>query len=219
MFMGTVVSTTPADIRCRRANVGKTVNLRRKVKTALDENRLLILGAQVLFGFQFQGISQETFPELPEFSREVDSLALFLMAITIALLVAPSMQHRIVEEGADTARILRVAGAFGTAALIPLGISLGLDFFIVFDHLFGRGLALMAGIGFCGVAALLWFGIALVIRGRHKVIATPENEEETSLCARIKQMLTEARVIVPGAQALLGFQLAVTLYHFHIMLT
>ena len=32
--------------------------------------------------------------------------------------------------------------------------------------------------------------------------------ETAPLHARIEQMLTEARVILPGAQALLGFQLA-----------
>jgi hypothetical protein len=35
--------------------------------------------------------------------------------------------------------------------------------------------------------------------------------EEVPLPRRIDQMLTEARVILPGAQALLGFQLAVAL--------
>jgi hypothetical protein len=190
--------------------VGEEVSLSRKVKTALDENRLLILGAQVLFGFQFQGVFQEAFSELPEFSRKVDSLALVLMALTIALLVAPSMQHRLVEGGADTIRILHVTGAFGIAALVPLGISLGLDFYIVFDHLFGRIFAAVAGGAFCALAAFLWFGVGLVRRVRCKVTIPPEKEEETDLSTRIEQMLTEARVIVPGAQALLGFQLAVT---------
>jgi hypothetical protein len=186
------------------------VSLSRKVKTALDENRLLILGAQVLFGFQFQGVFQEAFTELTQFSRKVDSLALVLMALTIALFVAPSMQHRIVEGGADTIRILRATGTFGIAALVPFGISLGLDFYIVFDHLFGRILAAVAGGAFCALAGLLWFGIGLVRRVRCKVTVPLEKEEETALSARIEQMLTEARVIVPGAQALLGFQLAVT---------
>jgi hypothetical protein len=186
------------------------VSLSRKVKTALDENRLLILGAQVLFGFQFQGVFQEAFTELTQFSRKVDSLALVLMALTISLLVAPSMQHRIVEGGADTIRILRATGTFGIAALVPFGISLGLDFYIVFDHLFGRILAAVAGGAFCALAGLLWFGVGLVRRVRCKVTVPLEKEEEPALSARIEQMLTEARVIVPGAQALLGFQLAVT---------
>ena len=35
-----------------------------KLKTALDEFRLLILGAQVLFGFAFQAAFQELFAEV-----------------------------------------------------------------------------------------------------------------------------------------------------------
>ena len=38
-----------------------------------------------------------------------------------------------------------------------------------------------------------------------------KTEKPTPLPAKIDQMLTEARVILPGAQALLGFQLTVTL--------
>lgn len=38
-----------------------------------------------------------------------------------------------------------------------------------------------------------------------------EREGVTPLSAKVEQMLTEARVIIPGAQALLGFQLTVTL--------
>jgi hypothetical protein len=38
-----------------------------------------------------------------------------------------------------------------------------------------------------------------------------EPEKSTPLSTRVDQLLTEARVIIPGAQALLGFQFAVTL--------
>ena len=34
------------------------MTLERQLKVPLDESRLLILGAQVLFGFQFNGIFQ-----------------------------------------------------------------------------------------------------------------------------------------------------------------
>ena len=39
----------------------------------------------------------------------------------------------------------------------------------------------------------------------------PREPEETPLTTKIEQMLTEARVIIPGGQALLGFQFVVTL--------
>jgi hypothetical protein len=35
-----------------------------KIKTALNETRLLILGSQILFGFQFNGIFQDSFEQL-----------------------------------------------------------------------------------------------------------------------------------------------------------
>ena len=38
-----------------------------------------------------------------------------------------------------------------------------------------------------------------------------ETEKPTPLSTKVDQLLTEARIIIPGAQALLGFQFAVTL--------
>lgn len=45
------------------------MKLERQLKVALDESRLLILGSQVLFGFQFNGIFQQQFESLPFASR------------------------------------------------------------------------------------------------------------------------------------------------------
>ena len=120
------------------------------------------------------------------------------------------MQHRIVERGRDTVRIHRVAGTFAGMATLPFGISLGLDVFLVIDHLFGTLVGTIAGGSFCALVALLWFVLGFALRIRLKVAVMSEEEEPTPLATQIEQMLTEARVIVPGAQALLGFQLAVT---------
>jgi hypothetical protein len=40
------------------------MSLAKKVKTSLDETRLLILGAQVLFGFGLSSVFQDAFGEL-----------------------------------------------------------------------------------------------------------------------------------------------------------
>jgi hypothetical protein len=58
-------------------------DLDRRVKLALDETRLLILGVQVLLGFQFQSFFQDAFVELPSVSR-------WLCVAGVALLIAPS---------------------------------------------------------------------------------------------------------------------------------
>jgi hypothetical protein len=186
------------------------MSLNRKVKTALDENRLLLLGAQVLFGFQLQAVFQDMFAQISELARGVDCVALMLMALAIGLLIAPSMRHRIVEAGADTNEVHSAAGLFAGAALVPLGTSLGLDVYIVFEQVYGPSVAAMVGGIFFGLAGLLWFAIGFIARLALKVPSMSEKEEPTLLSTRIDQMLTEARIIVPGAQALLGFQLVVT---------
>jgi hypothetical protein len=70
---------------------------------------------------------------------------------------------------------------------------------------------LAAGTVFCVLAGAFWYGLGFIVRT--KIGAKPMRDEEqpTSLQTKIDQLLTEARLILPGAQALLGFQLTVTL--------
>jgi hypothetical protein len=187
------------------------MSLSKKVKTALDETRLLILGAQVLFGFQLNGVFQEAFAGLSRTTRLIDCAGQVLMALSLGLLIAPSMQHRIVENGEDTLRIHRVTGLFAGMALLPFEISLGLGVYIVFDHLYGSTIALVAGTVFCLLAGVFWFGLEFAMKWSIGTTPMREQEKPTPLPTKVDQMLTEARVIIPGGQALLGFQLTVTL--------
>jgi len=74
---------------------------------ALDETRLLILGSQVLFGFLFQSVFQNGFDALSPVSKNLVCAALALMMLSIGCLIAPAMQHRIVEAGQSTPRLER----------------------------------------------------------------------------------------------------------------
>lgn len=51
-------------------------------------------GAQVLFGFQFNGMFQEAFADLHLPLRLIACAGLVLIMIATGLLIAPSMQHR-----------------------------------------------------------------------------------------------------------------------------
>ncbi len=187
-------------------------SLQKKLKTALNETRLLVLGGQILLGFQFQGVFQESFNELSSLARGLDAVALLLMVTTLGLLVAPSMQHRIVEQGRTSERIFRATGAMAGAALLPFAISLGIDHYVVFERLFGPAAGYTAGAGFFILALVFWYGLeTLVKRAKETPMSKSKAEEHTPLSTKIEEMLTEARVVLPGAQALLGFQLAVTL--------
>jgi hypothetical protein len=182
------------------------VKLDRRIKIALDETRLLILGSQVLFGFLLDGVFQNGFAGLSTTSQRLLGAALALMVLSIACLIAPSMQHRIVEAGQSTRRLERVATVFAALGLLPLAASLGLGFFVVFERIFGAATGVATGITSTVSAAFFWFGLASGIGDRRTGNVTADSGA-TPLSTRIEQMLTEARVIIPGCQALLGFQL------------
>lgn len=187
------------------------MKLEQQLKIALSDTRLLILGAQVLFGFQFNAAFQEMFSSLTPLPRAFSSAGLMLLVIAIGLLITPSMAHRIVERGEDSVRVLKLATGCGGWALIPLAIALAFDFFIALERIGGALAGVFGAIFFFSLAASCWFVIQFWLRAGRKIMPGTESRKAPPLDAQVDQLLTEARVIIPGAQALLGFQLAVTL--------
>jgi hypothetical protein len=178
--------------------------LDRKIKTALDETRLLILGVQVLLGFEFQSFFQDGFEQLSTASKGLAAAGLLLVILAIGLLVIPSMQHRIVEGGQSSRRLVKAASFYAGLGLAPLTISLGLAAYVVIGRHFGPAIGAAIGVILAGLSVFGWFGLELLI-GLKTGVKRME-ESETPLATKIEQMLTEARVIIPGAQALFGFQ-------------
>jgi hypothetical protein len=183
----------------------------RRVKTALDETRLLILGAEVLFGFHLNGVFQTEFPALAPHARVLHAASFALMAICLALLITPSLQHRIADRGRAKRRIVTASAVFAATALVPFALSLGADLYIVIGHRFGAHTGAILGIGFAAIAIAAWFGAELLLRPTNQAEDAMQDNPDTPIDTRVEHMLTEARVLLPGAQALLGFQLAVML--------
>ena len=188
------------------------MKLEKLVKVALDELRMQMLGVQVLFGFQLQGVFQDGFAQTSRNARWADAAALSLIVLTLGLLVAVPSQHRLVDRGNATTRIFAVANRFAEWALLPFALSLALDFFVVADrYLPTYAVAAALSAGFAAVA--FWYGLGAVLRltVQQKEKRQMPAETATDVHAKIEEMLTEARVILPGAQALLGFQFVVTM--------
>jgi hypothetical protein len=138
------------------------------------------------------------------------------MLVTVAPLIAPTTLHRIGGEG--TGAIIELTGRCTAAALLPISLALALDLAIALTIAFGTGTAGgVAGGIFAALALGGWFGVGYIVKWYGGTAAEREakldkNKREASpLHALIEQMLTEARVILPGAQALLGFQLIIVL--------
>ena len=184
------------------------MDLADKLKMALDEGRLLILGAQVVFGCQFQMVFQERFQDAPRDSQALLGTGLLALMLAVGLLITPSVTHQIAYRGEDRRGALRVASTCASLAMVPMTLGLGATTFVVFESLFNRNAGVVAGITFAAVAFLFLYALGLVLRIGH-TDQMPPAEKQTLLNNKIEQLLTEARVIIPGAQALLGFQFVV----------
>jgi hypothetical protein len=191
--------------------------LKDRIKFALDEGRMLILGSQVLVGFQFRSILEKGFEQLPRSSQYLKLGALGLMLLAIGLLMSPGAFHRIVEEGEDTRDVHRYTTRVLSIALLPFAIAFGLDMYIVTRKLMGYTPGIMAGVAVSLIALFFWYGLEMMRRTEKgseikevKEMGEEKEDEEggTKLKDKIEQALTEARVVLPGAQALLGFQFA-----------
>jgi len=171
-----------------------------------------MLGSQVLFGFQMQAAFQPGFDKLSSTAKWAEAIAAVLIVAAMGLLIAGPAQHRLVERGNATNRILRVSALLANTALGPLAIALGCDVFVVGERYWGAPAAWTAALAATATAAALWYGLGNFLRFRfHPKDTAMPDDHQTDLHDRIEQMLTEARVVLPGAQALLGFQFVVTL--------
>jgi hypothetical protein len=189
------------------------VTLSSKVRDALNEVRILILGAQIVLGFQFQAAFQPRFSALPSFSRWLNSAAYGLMLLAVILLIAPAPYHRIVEHGNDTLRLLRFATRMAAIALGPFALCIGIDEFLVASAMMDKRLAATAASLVALVAVIAWYVIESARRKSPAARHRSEREESmrASVEEKISTMSTEIRVILPGAQAVLGFQFSVVL--------
>jgi hypothetical protein len=193
------------------------MKLSEKVKVALEETRILILGAQILLGFGVRGVFDDRFDQLSAYARYADGVGLGLLVCAIGLLIAPGPYHRIVEGGQDSGRLHRFATVIADLALLPFALALGLGLFVAIEAIFDdSAVSIAAGMTGAGLALALWYGLPRLrkrfVREREGMITRQSNERaDTPLQAKIEQLLTEARVLLPGAQALFGFQLAIVL--------
>jgi Family of unknown function (DUF6328) len=178
----------------------------RKLKTALDETRLLILGVQILLGFQFQCVFQDRFDRLGNGAKELNLVALGLIVLSVAILIAPSMQPRIVEGGQSTSRLIQTTNRLAGTALVPLTAGLALSAFVVVQLSFGSVVGIAVAGFLASASAFFWFGLGIFVVGNQQEPGQMQ-PSSTPLKTKIEQLLTEARLIIPGGQALFGFQL------------
>lgn len=193
--------------------------LNKKIKTALDESRILVLGTQILLGFQYRAFFENTFDSMTMPARYLLLAGLIVLLIAIALILLPGSYHRIVYRGQDATEVHTFATSVMDFALLPLMLALAGDVYLVTSRVWGTRGGLVPSVAIAMVASFLWYGLGGLSRWRHWDKDAGEKEErtkggamqKTEITDKVEQVLTEARVVLPGAQALLGFQFATML--------
>ncbi len=195
--------------------------LKDKIENVLNETRILVLGIQILIGFDFRSFFEPGFEKMAPSTQQIQLLALGFMLLGLATLMIPVAYHRVVLHGRNTGELHRLATMTVSSGLLPFAVAMGLSFFLGAHWVLrARDAAILAAAVF-GVTLFCWYGLEIMARSRKRgqvrlhAIVDPlrgidmNEEQETDLGTRVKQVLIECRVVLPGAQALLGFQLII----------
>ncbi|MFL5334020.1 MAG: DUF6328 family protein, partial [Geminicoccaceae bacterium] len=186
--------------------------LKDKLKTSFSETRNVVLGAQILLGFQYNAVFRPGFEHLSGTARWTEAVALGLLLAVMLLLMAPTPFHHIAQHGEATARQLRFNELMIGWALLPFALALGANLFMATERPLGVATSVTLAVAGCAAALFSWFGIELMLAtkrhagGEHG--GSQDEEQPTQLRDKINQLLEESRIVLPGAQALLGFQFA-----------
>ncbi len=178
-----------------------------KVKSGLSEAQTLMFGAEFLLGFQYAAIFQKAFASLSPTLKPLELAAFALLIVVLVTLIAPSSHHRIAERGETTRRQSRFTDHMIALALPLFAVATGINVTVVTDGELGGFFSIALGLAVVALALIFWFGIALM----SKTSPTPAKDAvpaTVSLKDKITEVMNGGRTVLPGVQALLGFQLA-----------
>jgi hypothetical protein len=142
------------------------------LKISLDELRMQMLGAQVLFGFQFQALFQPHFQPLSVTERIAAACGLLFAVSTIALLVTAPCIHRLSERGRANQRMRVFATRLATLALTTTALTLACAIYLVTHKHFGAGLASATAAVALLCCTTLWWWLGIWMRLNSRAEAT-----------------------------------------------
>jgi cation transport ATPase len=135
--------------------------LDRNTVELLNELRIASTGIQVLFAFLLIVPFNMSFRKLSSFDRYDYFVTLLCIAAAAALLIAPSMHHRLLFRRHEKDYLVRV----GTTAAIISGalLTIGLTGILVLisDVIFGGVMAMIVGVTTAVGVGALWFALPL----------------------------------------------------------
>src|SRR4051795_8037619 len=144
---------------------GDKERIDRELIELLNELRVALPGVQVLFAFLLILPFQQRFSQVDELDRLVYAAALVSSAVAAALLIAPSVHHRVNFRRRNKERLLLDSNSLLIAGTAFTAVGIVCSSYLVVDVLFGPGVALAVAGGVVVVYGLLWAVLPLRRRG------------------------------------------------------
>ena len=191
-----------------------------KLNDAIDnvfsEARMLLLGGQVLLGFSYRICFEKKFEGIAQSAQLAEITGLAIMTAALGWLIWPAAFHQITEKGLMTANVHALTTNVLDWALLPFALGLALTQYTVaaaLDLPFAPAIGAAAGM----FALVIWYAWSRSGRqpGKQNQVQRDLSQQEQKqrgepdLSDRIKKVLLECRMALPGAQAFLGFQFAI----------
>jgi|SRR5882724_11734535 len=130
------------------------------VRILLDEGRMVLPGIQALFGFQLIAVFNQRFHELAALERYVHLSAIVLVAIAVALVMAPAAYQRQAEPDEVSRGFVVLASRLLLSSMFPLMTGISLDLYVIAVLITGtRWVAALLGGAIFGVFFVLWFAL------------------------------------------------------------
>jgi hypothetical protein len=110
----------------------KDETLDQEADHVIEEARMVLPGIQALFGFQLIAVYNTRFAtDLAVYEQKLHLLAIVLVAVSIALIMAPAAYHRQAERGQISRYFVDFASNLLTWALAPLLLGIVLEVFLI----------------------------------------------------------------------------------------
>ena len=140
--------------------------LNRELIELLNELRVALPGAQVLFAFLLTVPFSGRFGMLTDGQRAIYFATFVGTTIATGLFMAPTAYHRIRFRQGDKERMMRTSNAFAIVGIAFLALSITLAVLLITDLLFGWSVAVGVGVVVLGFLVWVWFAIPLSRRVR-----------------------------------------------------
>lgn len=125
----------------------------------VEELRLVLPGADVLFGFLLVLPFQQAFGSLTAFQRGIYFGALIAAAVACVLLISPSVNHRLRWREGEKESLLRSATRMSIAATVCIAFAMIAAIAVITDLLFGSSATAIVTAVVATIFAWFWYGL------------------------------------------------------------